>query len=72
MDIQLDNETKAQLSALAELHNMSTADLVAKWVRRESVKAENKKRLNDMKENGGIPHDDMMEWLDNFAAGKAV
>lgn len=51
---------------------MSTDDLAAKWVRRESVKAENNVRLNDMKENGGIQHDDMMDWLDNLAAGKAV
>lgn len=72
MDIQLDNETIEQLSALAVLHNMSTDDLVAKWVRREAVKAENLERLKEMKEHGGIPHDEMMNWLDDFAAGKAV
>ncbi len=72
MDIQLDNETREQLSALAVLHNMSTDDLVAKWVRREAVKAENLERLEEMKKNGGIPHNEMMDWLDDLAAGKAV
>lgn len=72
MDIQLDNETIEQLSALAVLNNMSTDALVAKWVRREAVKAENLERLSEMKKNGGIPHDEMMDWLDDLTAGKAV
>ena len=35
-------------------------------------KAEDMERLADVKENGGIPHDEMMDWLDDLAAGKNV
>jgi len=29
-------------------------------------------RLASIKKDGGIPHDEIMDWLENLAAGKSV
>ena len=76
MNIQLDDKTIELLAAVAALHNIPTEELAEEWLRDainyHTEKAEDMERLADVKENGGIAHDEMMDWLDDLAAGKNV
>ena len=76
LDIQLDDKTIERLLAVAALQNISTEKLAAEWLRnaskREVEKAEAIARNADMEKNGGIPHDEMMDWVDDLAAGKNI
>ncbi len=80
MHIELTKETEAKLAALAELKEMSPEALATQMLEAqaqklamfEREKIDDIKRLESMKNNGGVDHDDMMDWLDDLSAGKDV
>ncbi len=80
MDIELTKETEANLAAVAALKEMQPEALAAQMLEEqarrlalfEREKSEDMERLQNMDNNGGIAHDDMMDWLDDLSAGKAV
>jgi len=80
MKVQLDDKTKAHLQAMPAHQNHPPELLAAEWLKQVSrqhfvadqTREEDMERLADMKANGGIDHDDMMDWLDDLAAGKDV
>jgi len=73
MRIQLDDKTQTRISNLAALRNVAPEQLAAEWLKQVSKyqeeTAEDMRRLASIDEDGGIPHDEMMDWLEDFAAG---
>jgi len=80
MDIQLDDNTQARINAAAAHQNIAPDVLAAAWLRSlskqfeyaDQEQIEDLQRLDNMKRNGGTSHTEMMDWLDDFAAGKDV
>ena len=80
MDINIDDKTAAHLQAIADHQNKPPELVAAEWLSQVSqqrfiadqTREDDMQRLAAMKANGGIPHDDMMDWLDDLAAGKDV
>jgi len=82
MKVDIDPQTESRLKEIAARGNASAerlaAEILAAQVRDEETvrywqdRAEDAKRLENMKKTGGVAHDDMMDWLDDLAAGKDV
>lgn len=76
MEIHLDEQTKARISDLAAMRNVKPEQLAAEWLaqvsKHQAEGAEDLQRLAGVRDDGGIPHDDMMTWLDELAAGNNV
>ncbi len=74
MDIQLDDNTRARLSAIAVRRQTSPEAIAAELLRQVSLahvdQEEDMAKLESMKLDGGVPHDEMMAWLKDLAAGK--
>ena len=73
MKVQPDDKTEARILKLAALQQVPPEQLAADWLRQVSKyqeeTAEDMQRLASIDEDGGIPHDEMMGWLEGFAAG---
>ena len=73
MKVQPDDKTEARILKLAALQQVPPEQLAAEWLRKVSKyqeeTAEDMQRLADMEADGGIPHDEMMDWLEQFALG---
>ncbi len=80
MDIELTKETEANLAAVAALKEMQpealAAQMLEEQVRRlalfERERTEDMDRLENMKNSGGVAHDDMMNWLEGLSTGKNI
>jgi predicted transcriptional regulator len=76
MHIDIDDKTKARLSAVAATRNTSPeelgADLLRHAVKYQAERAEDMERLDNMRENGGIPHDEMKSRILNQVTAKDV
>ena len=76
MQINLDDKTKARLSTVAAMKKTSPEAVAAELLRQASKyhaeRAEDEQRLANLRETGGIPHDEMMHWLDDLATGQNV
>lgn len=82
MEIKVDPQTENRLKEIAASANASpealAAEILAAQIKDQAQarywqeRAEDAKRLENMKKSGGLAHDEMMDWLDDLAAGKDV
>lgn len=76
MQITLDSKTKARLSVVAAIQNTSPEEVATELLRQASKyhaeRVEDQQRLDSMRKTGGVPHNEMMGWLDDLASGQNV
>ena len=76
MKLDIDDKTEQALIELAELRNVSVPSLLHDFIVKETnyyrERMDDAQRLKNMKQNGGIAHEEMMDWLDDLAVGKDV
>ncbi len=80
MNIDIDDTTKAHILAMAAHQKKPPELIAAQWLRQishqhyvaDETREDDMQRLAETKADGGIPHEDMMDWLDDLSAGKDV
>jgi len=75
MSLEIDPQIEKDLTQLANMKNVSVNGLLREFTVKQKQYFidldEDMRRLDAMKKDGGIPHDEMMDWLEDLAQGKA-
>ncbi len=82
MKIDIDAQTETRLKEIATSGNLTPETLAAEILEQQikdkdqalywRERAEDMSRLKNMQQNGGVPHGEMMGWVEDLAAGKDV
>ena len=76
MKVEIDQKTANKLTALAAINGTSLETLIARAVAKDErywrEYEEDMASLKDMKAHGGVPHDEMMNWLKDSSEDKNV
>lgn len=76
MSLKIDPKVERDLARLADMQNVTVNSLLREYTIKQAKYwedlNEDMKRFDHIKKKGGIPHDEMMDWLEGLASGKSV
>ena len=76
MSLDIDPKVERDLTKLADMQNVTVNVLLREFTAKQRKYLEglnqDMQRLEEMKKDGGIPHDEMIDWLEDLATGKAL